>query len=41
MAKEHGLNFGIFKSSRWLPKGDPYRPTNEKNRLESVYDKDI
>ena len=41
MAKENGLNFVILKSSRWLPKGDPLRPTNEKNRLETVYDKDI
>ena len=41
MAKENGLNFVIMKSSRWLPKGDPYLPTSEKNRLESVYDKDI
>ena len=41
MAKENGLNFVIMKSSRWLPKGDPLRPTNEKNRLETVYDKDI
>ena len=41
MARENGLNFVIMKSSRWLPKGDPYLPTSEKNRLESVYDKDI
>ena len=38
MAKENGLNFVILKSSRWLPKGDPLRPTNEKNRLETVYE---
>tara|TARA_B100000902_G_scaffold200411_1_gene190991 strand:- start:83 stop:637 length:555 start_codon:yes stop_codon:yes gene_type:complete len=41
MAEEHGLNFVIMKSSRWLPKGDPYMPTSEKNRIESVYAEDV
>ena len=41
MAKENGLGFVIMKSSRWLPKGDPYLPTSKKNRLESVYAEDV
>ena len=40
MSKENVLNFVIMKSSKYLPK-DPLRPTNEKNRLATVYDKDI
>ena len=41
MAEKHGLNFVIMKSSRWLPKGDPYMPSSEKNRLGTVYAEDV